>query len=83
MKILGTPEAAERLGITVARVQHLIWAGRLPAQKLGRDYVIKEDDLKLVKNRKTGRPSKASLENAATRPATASNGTSTKKKGKR
>jgi excisionase family DNA binding protein len=59
MKLLTTPEAAERLGITVARVQQLIWKGRLPAQKIGRDYVINEDDLKLVAERKPGRPAKA------------------------
>lgn len=59
MELLTTPEAAKRLGVTVARVQKLIWDGRLPAQKIGRDYVIKEEDLKLVENRKTGRPPKA------------------------
>ena len=58
MKLLTTPEAAERLGITLARVQQLIWKGRLPAQKIGRDYVINEDDLKLVAERKPGRPAK-------------------------
>jgi len=31
----------------------------LPAEKMGRDYFIKESDLKLVENRKTGRPPKA------------------------
>lgn len=61
-KLLSTPEAAERLGVTVARVQHLIWAGRLPAQKVGRDYVIREEDLKLVEDRKPGRPPKAKPE---------------------
>ncbi len=60
MKLLTTPEVAERLGITLARVQQLIWKGRLPAQKIGRDYVINEDDLKLVADRKPGRPTKAS-----------------------
>jgi excisionase family DNA binding protein len=59
MKLLTTPEAAERLGITLARVQQLIWNGRLPAQKVGRDYVIQEEDLKLVSDRKPGRPPKA------------------------
>lgn len=48
------------MGVTVGRVQQLIWDGLLPAQKVGRDYVINEDDLKLVENRpKVGRPSKA------------------------
>jgi len=39
-------------------VQLLIQSGRLPAQKFGRDYMIKEADLKLVENRKVGRPKK-------------------------
>jgi excisionase family DNA binding protein len=60
MKLLSTSEAAVKLGVTVGRVQQLIWDGLLPAQKVGRDYVIKEDDLKLVENRrKAGRPPKA------------------------
>jgi excisionase family DNA binding protein len=58
MKLLTTKEAAARLGISVMRVQQLIWDGRLPAEKIGRDYVIKEDDLKLVADRKPGRPRK-------------------------
>ncbi|MBA3438365.1 MAG: helix-turn-helix domain-containing protein [Pyrinomonadaceae bacterium] len=62
MALLSTAEVAERLGVTVGRVQHLIWAGRLPAQKIGRDYVIQEEDLKLVADRPTGRPSKAALD---------------------
>lgn len=48
MDFLTTKQAAERLGITPRRVQALVTAGRLPAQKIGRDYLIKEDDLKLV-----------------------------------
>lgn len=62
MKLLSTPQVAERLGVTVARVQTFIWEGRLPAQKVGRDYVIQEDDIKLVENRKTGRPPKVKPE---------------------
>jgi excisionase family DNA binding protein len=59
MKLLSTSEAADKLGVTVGRVQQLIWDGLLPAQKVGRDYVINEDDLKLVENRrKVGRPPK-------------------------
>lgn len=66
MKLLSTPQVAKRLGVTVSRVQALIWAGRLPAQKVGRDYVILEDDLKRVKDRKPGRPpdSKQRIERA-------------------
>ena len=47
------------------RVQQLIWEGRLPAEKMGRDYFIKEDDLKLVQDRKPGRPRKAQSEKAS------------------
>jgi excisionase family DNA binding protein len=67
MKLLTTKEAAARLGISVMRVQQLIWEGRLPAEKMGRDYFIKEDDLKLVAERKPGRPRKAQSENAPKR----------------
>jgi excisionase family DNA binding protein len=56
MELLTTPEVAKRLGVTVARVQRLIWDGRLPAQKIGRDYVVRKEDLKLVADRKPGRP---------------------------
>jgi excisionase family DNA binding protein len=56
--MLTTPEVAERLGVTVRRVQALIKDGRLPSQQFGRDHLIKESDLKLVENRKPGRPPK-------------------------
>lgn len=59
MNLLTTPEVAARLGVTVTRVQQMITAGRLPAEKMGRDYFVKEEDLKLVENRKPGRPPKA------------------------
>ena len=58
MDFLTTKQVAERLGITPRRVQALIEVGRLPAQKFGRDYMINEKDLKLVKDRKVGRPRK-------------------------
>jgi len=60
MDYLTTKQVAERLGITARRVQVLIEAGRLPAQKFGRDYQIREKNLKLVENRKRGRPRKDS-----------------------
>lgn len=65
MKLLTTKEAAARLGISVMRVQQLIWDGRLPAEKMGRDYFIKEDDLKLVQDRKPGRPRKVATKEPA------------------
>jgi excisionase family DNA binding protein len=61
MKLLTTKEAAERLGVTVQRIHALIKSGRLPAQKLGRDYFIQEADLRLVEGRKPGRPSKQEI----------------------
>lgn len=62
MKLLTTKEAAAKLGVSVLRVQQLIWNERLPAEKMGRDYFIKEEDLKLVEDRKPGRPPKAKAE---------------------
>jgi len=64
MNVLTTKEAAEKLGVTVTRVQQLILAERLPAEKKGRDYFINEEDLKLVEERKLGRPRKAQSEKA-------------------
>lgn len=59
-KMLTTPEVAERLGISTSRVRQLILEGRLPSQQFGRDHLIKESDLALIANRKTGRPKKDS-----------------------
>lgn len=59
--MLTTPEVAERLGVTVRRVLALIHAGRLPSQQFGRDHLVKESDLKLVEDRRPGRPSKEAI----------------------
>ncbi len=56
MKLLSTSEAADKLKVSVQRVHQFIAEGRLPAQKVGRDYVIDGNDLRLVAERKTGRP---------------------------
>ena len=55
---LTTKEVAERLGVSVGRVQQFIAEGRLPATKIGQTNLVKESDLKLIENRKTGRPPK-------------------------
>lgn len=62
--MLTTTQAAAQLGITPRRVLALIAAGRLPAQKLGRDWLIRPEDLELerVKDRKPGRPAAKSEE---------------------
>jgi excisionase family DNA binding protein len=44
--LLTTKQASKLLGVTPLRVRHFIWEGRLPAEKIGRDYFIKEQDLK-------------------------------------
>jgi excisionase family DNA binding protein len=55
-KWLTTKQVAEELFISQRRVQALIKAGRLPAQKRGRDWYIKDLDLLEVYARKPGRP---------------------------
>ncbi len=58
MDLLTVQDVAKKLEISVWRVHQLIKEERLPAQKLGSQYVIKESDLELVKDRKPGRPPK-------------------------
>lgn len=55
---LTTAEAAERLGVSTARVRRLVLDGRLPAEKFGRDLVIYEADVKAFERLKGGRPPK-------------------------
>ena len=55
---LTTKEVAEKIGVSVGRVQQFIAEGRLPATKIGQTNLVKESDLKLVQDRKTGRPRK-------------------------
>ncbi len=57
-KLLTTREVAERLNISLRRVRALIEAGKLPSQQHGRDHLINESDLEIVKYRKPGRPAK-------------------------
>lgn len=57
-KLLTTREVSERLDISMRRVRALIEAGQLPSTQYGRDHLIKESDLKLVEDRKPGRPPK-------------------------
>lgn len=56
---LTTKQAAEKLGVSVGRVQQLVAEKRLPSVKIGRDRFILEKDLEFVRERKrTGRPKK-------------------------
>ena len=63
MKFMGNQDktvkqAAKILNVNEARVRQFIYSGRLPAQKVGRDLLIKSDDLDAFAaiQRKTGRP---------------------------
>jgi excisionase family DNA binding protein len=59
MKLLSTKEAAEKLGVSLRRVQQMITEKTLPAERVGRDYVIQEKDLENVTvHGKPGRPPK-------------------------
>jgi excisionase family DNA binding protein len=58
MDYISTQDAAHRLGISPRRVLALITQGRLPAAKLGRDWMIDPKDLEKVRDRPTGRPPK-------------------------
>ena len=66
--LLTTEEAAERLGVTPARVRQLILSGQLPARKFAKVNMIHARDLELVKNRpKVGRPRKTQSEKVSKR----------------
>ena len=61
MKILNTKETAQKLGVSIRRVQQMIEEKTLPAQKVGRDYIVLEKDLENVTvYGKPGRPPKVS-----------------------
>ncbi len=60
MNLLSIKEAAEKLGVSARRVNQLIDEKKLPAQKIGSQYVINEGDLeKVTIHGKAGRPKKA------------------------
>lgn len=54
--MLNTAQVAERLGISPQRVRALISSGTIPAERVGRDWVIREEDLLALPERKPGRP---------------------------
>lgn len=58
VKVVSVADAAARLGVTTHRVRQLINEGRLPAQKVGREFAILEPDLRWFaeQERKPGRP---------------------------
>jgi excisionase family DNA binding protein len=58
MKLLSAKEVAEKLGVSDRRVRFLITSGKLLATRVGNSYVIQESDLKVMGERKNGRPKK-------------------------
>jgi excisionase family DNA binding protein len=56
--LLTLAQAAARLGISRQRLHGLIRAGRLPAERLGNAWVLKEADLAAYTPRQPGRPKK-------------------------
>ena len=68
MELVGVTVAAKELHLSPNRVRQLIKAGRLPAQKIGREYAITREDLETFKtiDRPVGRPPKEEQAEAET-----------------
>jgi excisionase family DNA binding protein len=56
--LLSTAEVARRLGVTRAWAARMMKDGHLPAQKVGRSYVVRAEDLEQFERRPVGRPRK-------------------------
>ena len=56
---LSVTQAASEIGVTRARVLVFINDGRLAAQKIGKQYMIKKSDLAKLRIGKPGRPKKS------------------------
>jgi len=58
MKLLTVGDVAEMLRITPHGVRAMIRKGTLKAQKVGRDYLIRESDFRNMQRPGKGRPKK-------------------------
>ena len=58
--MLSCKDAAKILGVHHSRIRQFISEGRLPAKKIGNQWIIFDEDLDFVAVRKTGRPRKDS-----------------------
>ncbi|MFZ5819038.1 MAG: helix-turn-helix domain-containing protein [Chloroflexota bacterium] len=56
--MLTISEAAERLGLSLAMIRRYCSQGKLPAQKIGRDWVIRQNEVErfAALPRQSGRP---------------------------
>lgn len=62
-EIYGTKDAAEKLGVSQARIRQYIQEERLQATKIGRDHIIEGvvlEDFAEYGRKKSGRPRKKS-----------------------
>jgi excisionase family DNA binding protein len=62
MQYISTAQAAKELNIGIVRVNQLIKAGRLKADRIGHAWLIVPADLEAVRDRKRGRPKKKAEE---------------------
>jgi excisionase family DNA binding protein len=70
MNVLTALEAAAELGVSRSRIFALIRSGRLAAERIGTQYVIKPRDLEKVRERKPGRPVGSKGEKPGPKPKT-------------
>ncbi len=54
--LLSVADVAEKLDLSVQRIKQLIYDERLKAEKVGNQWIIREDDLADIQDRQTGRP---------------------------
>jgi excisionase family DNA binding protein len=47
-------EAARRLGVTLAHVYSLLWAGRLQGRKINRQWLVSGDAIETRRNKRGG-----------------------------
>lgn len=59
---MSAKDVAEKLGVSARRIRGLIANGKLQAVRVGIGYVIRESDLKIVAERKNGRPARVNVE---------------------
>ena len=55
-KLLSVADVAEKLDLSVQRIKQLIYDERLKAEKVGNQWIIREEDLAEIQDRPTGRP---------------------------
>jgi excisionase family DNA binding protein len=58
MIFLTSKQAAAELGVSDSRIRQLLLAKQLRGERVGRDWMIKPDDLKSFKRPAMGRPRK-------------------------